>query len=54
MAQEELLNLMTILYVSIQTTLHEPTEMAESKKQFRTLSSHPTSDNLVADWSSCP
>lgn len=35
MAQEELLNLMTILYVSIQTTLSEPSEMAESKKQFR-------------------
>lgn len=37
MAQEELLNLMTILYISIQVTLNEPSEMVESKKQFRTL-----------------
>lgn len=42
MAQEELLNLMTILYVSIQATLNEPADMAESKKQFRTSRSHPT------------
>lgn len=36
MAQEELLNLMTILYVSIQATLNEPSEMEDSKKKFRT------------------
>ena len=37
MAQEELLNLMTILYISIQVTLNEPEEMRETKKKFRTL-----------------
>lgn len=46
MAQEELLNLMTILYISIQTTLGEPDEMAESKKQFRTPPTAPSPGQL--------
>ncbi|SPN98934.1 related to Protein required for hyphal anastomosis (HAM-2) [Cephalotrichum gorgonifer] len=48
MAQEELLNLMTILYVSIQATLSQPDEMAESKRQLLALSPSLPTFLLVA------
>lgn len=53
MAQEELLNLMTILYISIQTTLNEPTQMAESKKQFRASAIGPLLSCPFTDENSC-
>lgn len=53
MAQEELLNLMTILYISIQTTLDEPDEMVESKMQFRTQAAHPPLNCPSTDENSC-
>lgn len=43
------MNLMTILYVSIQTTLSEPSEMVESKKQFRASWTHPVPDDILTD-----
>lgn len=36
MTQEELLDLMTILYISIQTTLNDPAEMEDARKEIRT------------------
>lgn len=53
MAQEELLNLMTILYISIQTTLSEPIDMAESKKQLRTMAARPPLSCPFTDDNSC-
>lgn len=43
------MNLMTILYVSIQATLSEPGEMVESKKQFRAWCADLTPDEGLTD-----